>query len=222
VQEIDLRNGVRLRAPVQVDLAFLFHEIWIRHTYTPPGYAIQDGDVVLDVGSNIGVFAAFAASQAARVRVVAYEPNPRCLPWLRRNTSVPWKPKITVHARALAGTSGTRRLLSHDNWLLPSLSEDVSPGADTVECVTLEEAFRANSISRCDLLKLDCEGSEYEILLESSRSTLERVRRVVAEYHPSPRGDRLSLCHHLEAHSFRIDRLVETAEREGYLCATRE
>lgn len=219
--DIRLRNGVSLRAPENVDLAFLFHEIWIRRIYAPAGHEIRAGDVVLDVGANVGVFSTFAATRAAQVRVFAYEPNPLCLPWLRQNVSSPANLGVTVHMEAMAGTPGSKRLRQHDNWLLSSLTDEASLDSDAVECVTLEEAFDRDAISRCDLLKLDCEGSEYEILFGAPASTLRKTRRIVAEYHPSPKGDLPSLCRFLEGHSFRVEDLVETRANEGYLCAAR-
>ena len=37
-------------------------------------------------------------------------------------------------------------------------------------------------VDGCDLLKIDCEGAEFEILAEASDETLRRARRVVVEF----------------------------------------
>jgi FkbM family methyltransferase len=221
IKEIRLRNGMILRAPDNVDLGFLFHEIWIRHVYSPVGYGIRDGDVVIDIGANIGVFAAFVLSCGSRVQLVAYEPNQQCLPWLLGNAGGPDHAGITVHGKAVGGSRGTRRLTARDNWLLPALAAAECGEGDPVECVTLEDVLAENHLAGCDLLKLDCEGSEYEILLSCSEETLAGVRRVVAEYHAFATGNGASLGRHLERHGFRIDRFVATGEKEGYLCASR-
>ena len=36
-----------------------------------------------------------------------------------------------------------------------------------VECVTLEEVFYENVIENCDFCKIDCEGAEFDILLDA-------------------------------------------------------
>ena len=40
-----------------------------------------------------------------------------------------------------------------------------------------------------DLLKLDCEGAEYEILRESALATLRRFRYIVVKFYPEPAGE---------------------------------
>jgi hypothetical protein len=48
----------------------------------------------------------------------------------------------------------------------------------------------------CDLLKLDCEGSEFELLLDTPADALRRARRIVAEFHV-PAGEAGSLAKRL-------------------------
>ena len=50
------------------------HEICDDRLYLQAGVSISAGDVVLDIGANIGVFTLFAAKQGAQV--YAYEPMP--------------------------------------------------------------------------------------------------------------------------------------------------
>src|SRR5438309_10860044 len=52
--QLRLRSGVVLHGLPTLNLAFLFHEIYLRRAYSPPGYEIRRGDVVVDVGANIG------------------------------------------------------------------------------------------------------------------------------------------------------------------------
>jgi hypothetical protein len=54
-----------------------------------------------------------------------------------------------------------------------------------VPSLTLEAILDANLLARCDLLKVDIEGAEYEVL-ESSRRVLHRVGRIVMEHHKTP------------------------------------
>ncbi|MBA3257473.1 MAG: hypothetical protein H0T64_12620 [Pyrinomonadaceae bacterium] len=59
LKKVELRNGVKLRGPHTVDLAFLFQETWVREMYSLPGYEIRRGGIVIDIGANIGVFATY-------------------------------------------------------------------------------------------------------------------------------------------------------------------
>jgi FkbM family methyltransferase len=53
----------------------------------------------------------------------------------------------------------------------------------TVPCWSLGELLRHERIEEVDLLKMDCEGSEYEILAHTEDRDLRRFRRIAMEYH---------------------------------------
>lgn len=226
LSQVRLRNNVVLSGPQTIDLAFLFHEIWVSRVYTPPGYEIEDGSVVIDVGANIGVFAAYAATRAQGVKVYAYEPFPENVAWLKRNIEESGLAmNVQIHQQAVAGLSGTRFLQSDpEHWIMHSLTKE-SNGSEglQVNCITLDEIFSKEAIERCDLLKLDCEGSEYEILWNCSADTLNRVRRIVAEFHEGPgrAGTGRELRNFLETRSFRVDSFHQDINC-GYLSAYNE
>ena len=49
--------------------------------------------------------------------------------------------------------------------------------------ISLATLFERYKIERCDFLKLDCEGCEFEIVLESDPVLMRRIDRIVMEYH---------------------------------------
>ena len=49
-----------------------------------------------------------------------------------------------------------------------------------VQCRSLDDIFARNDVTRCDLLKLDCEGSEYDILGKCRRETLAKILGLLA------------------------------------------
>lgn len=65
------------------------------------------------------------------------------------------------------------------------LSPDAARAGVGVESVTLASLLEREQLDRVDLLKLDIEGSEYEILESVPVAVLRRVRAVVMEYHPN-------------------------------------
>ena len=60
-----------------------------------------------------------------------------------------------------------------------------SSGAEgaSVTAVTLADFLDENGLDGVDLLKMDIEGSEFEVLLTAEIDTLRRIRRVELEYH---------------------------------------
>src|SRR5208283_3880712 len=52
-----------------------------------------------------------------------------------------------------------------------------------VESVTLDSLLRDLYIERCDFLKMDCEGAEYEILSSTSPDSFRKIARISMECH---------------------------------------
>ncbi|HEX6252377.1 MAG TPA: FkbM family methyltransferase [Gemmatimonadaceae bacterium] len=227
------RRGIVLEARRGANLKYLFLEIWLSRVYTPPGYEIHAGDVVMDIGANIGVFSTFAASTAPRTRVFAYEPFSESAACLRSNVRASGLHNVAVFEQAVCSGRG-RRVLSIEsgNWVMHTLAGNgAAPAAGArggfpertveVDCVGLDDVFRDNGIVRCNLLKVDCEGSEYEIFEASSQDTMDRIDRIVIEYHEGPKfaGTGAQLRDVLIDRGFAVDHFVPGGEGTGYICA---
>mgnify|MGYP001616683473 CR=1 FL=1 len=51
-----------------------------------------------------------------------------------------------------------------------------------VQTTSLEKIFYENRIRVCHILKLDCEGAEFEILFSAPKKILEKIKNIVMEY----------------------------------------
>jgi FkbM family methyltransferase len=158
------------------------------------------------------------------VRVLAYEPYPESAACLKANLQESVLSNVTVYPHAVAATPGSRdMIITPSNWAVNALAgPGACPGRLAVDCVSLEGLMESNGVSHCDLLKLDCEGAEYEILKSAPASTLRRIRRLAAEYHEDPHlgHSGRELCDFLESAAFRIDRFEPLDVGCGILCAT--
>lgn len=54
-----------------------------------------------------------------------------------------------------------------------------------IPSVTLDDIFSTQAVDQCKLLKIDCEGMEYEILYGAG--VLNKIERLAGEFHTSPR-----------------------------------
>ena len=110
--------------------------------------------------------------------------------------------------------------------LVPNLVNTVK-GAANFERGTLTEIFDTYQVDRCDFLKLDCEGAEYEILLNLPITYLQRVSRIALEWHgvedPAVRRSQSnSLVERLVSAGFEIETYWEyVGFRCGMIRATR-
>ena len=184
--QLDVSGSVSLIAAPDDPLIPLFTEVFVDRVYELSGLSLA-GTTIVDVGANVGVFTVWAAAHYPGARLVAVEPVPRSVEFLRRNIARNGVP-ATVIAQACAGEPGPVTLYSRGPRVAVSMfprdvygSEFVA--VDEVAAVTLDQVFDSCAIERCGLLKLDCEGAEYDILLSATPRTLARIDALVVEYH---------------------------------------
>lgn len=150
---------------------------------------LSAGDVVLDIGANVGVFSIYLAALHPGLRILAFEPVPETFAALRRNLRRNGIRTVEAHNLAVNGDGRPLELRrapgnSGGATALPAL--DPYMEASVVSCpgISLDEIFRRNGVDRCRLLKIDCEGGEYEIL--QTTEMLSRVDYLRGEFHISP------------------------------------
>ena len=168
---------------------FFVQEVFGNRAYSPPGFEIGETDIVIDVGGNIGSFAVFAGRRARSGRVISLEPAGDSFDLLSRNVSTNRLPHVTPLRAAVAAKSGPvtlyRSEIGTGHHSLDPLQ--AGPGSkEEVDGVTLAELLDRFGIARCDFLKLDCEGAEFEIWNSISSTSAARIRRVAMEYHTRP------------------------------------
>jgi FkbM family methyltransferase len=84
---------------------FLYHEVFCARLYLREGVTLLDGDIVVDVGANIGLFSLMCLSECPSTRVVAIEPVPQICDVLHRNLHFA-KSRVSI-LRSAAGSLST-------------------------------------------------------------------------------------------------------------------
>lgn len=146
--------------------------------------AVADGMTIVDIGANIGAFSIYAASQAENVRIYAYEPMPENFEVCRQNIDINDLGSTVKAFRAgVAERAGPRRLyLSGSPFHTLIQKDDTGPSCE-INCTTLEDIFVDNQLEYIDLLKIDCEGAEYEILYNLPDAYFNKIKSIRMEYH---------------------------------------
>jgi FkbM family methyltransferase len=225
---IDLKEGLVLTSPPNEPLLALFQELWLEECYTRGRFTPGAGHLVVDVGAHVGIFTVWAASRHPEVRVLAVEPSPRSFQFLQENVACNGLQNVTLVRSACGRETGEAQLYSRGRNVADTLCKRDAAGRELAPLAStpvlgLDALFKRYRVNRCDLLKLDCEGAEYEILFNAARDTLARIERIAMEYHVGL-GEHtpLELGLYLEAHGFKVEREGPQRDDEGgYLYASR-
>lgn len=115
---------------------------------------IKKGDVVYDIGANVGFYTLSASVLGAKV--CAFEPLPRNLNYLRKNLILNKCKNVDIFPVALSDHSG---IVSFDETK-SIMNGRIGNGKLSVVCRTLDEL----SINPPTIIKIDAEGEELKIL----------------------------------------------------------
>jgi len=206
-------NGVVIEVPKGSIMA-IFKEIFMDDLYDIRFLKthLKPQPVIVDVGANLGFFALFMASQLPGVQVFAYEPLPTNFKHLQRHFGLNSGKALVAENKAVAGEKGLLDLHYNPNLNFTALAslrtdfEDTNTSRVTVEAVSLADIFARYQLDQVDLLKLDCEGAEYEILYQCPDPVLQRVKLIAMETHNGAKADEntQALCAFLEEKGFTV------------------
>ena len=200
--EVRTRSGVGFRLTEFYDLETLW-QIYCREVYA----VVPSDRVIVDAGANIGLFTCFAAGRAPQAKVHAIEPFPatfdRLVDTVRANR---FDSRVVCHCVALSSSPGVRTMsAAAEASQMFHLESGTAAAGTAVTATTLTALLDSIDAAAIDLLKMDIEGSEYDVLLSTAPAVLARIRRVDLEFHtaPAPEWTPQALVRHLSAAGLR-------------------
>jgi FkbM family methyltransferase len=215
------RDGVTITCPNDPGARVPVYEIFAEDCYQLApflGALIERPVQVLDIGGHIGTFSCRLTTLHPQASVMSFEPSSTTVGYLRRNVEQNRvADRVQVFEQALAATSGTA--VFSDNGAGSGLnalrSGHYSGGVDTqVQTVSFDDAV-ANAPAPVDIVKIDCEGGEYDLVLGSSPESWASVQRVVIEFHPVPGHDWAELRDRFESVGLHVQ---QESRLGGYGC----
>src|SRR5271156_1007228 len=109
--EVVLWDGTHISHPPGRDgLLEAVVEVWLEHTYTADFYRPADGDVIVDAGANVGIFAIQMARQNRRCRAIALEPFSENFKYLEVNVAGACPANVTCCEVALGAAFSKGRM----------------------------------------------------------------------------------------------------------------
>ena len=157
--------------------------IFSDHEYPSRYLKVSNNATVLDIGANIGLFDLYInqVNPETSFKIYAFEPFRENVQLLKKNLEINKIHNTVVIQKAVSSTDGTVYI---DTTGTPD-SIHLTDGTmgEAVESIKLSTFAKDNSLPKIDLLKMDIEGSEYDIFNTDFDYIANNVDQIIMEFH---------------------------------------
>ncbi|MBC7329533.1 FkbM family methyltransferase [bacterium] len=172
-------------------LFYLIRDINLLNKYQEPPVIVEEGDIVIDCGANIGVASLLFAKKAGKGgKVIAIEPEERNYEILERMANenegriAPILPlKVAVYKQDCSMQLLIKSSASHS--LSPYKREEkLSKGIQEVTALKIDTIIEETGLERVDFIKMDIEGAEVDALLGAEKTISQfKPKLAICSYH---------------------------------------
>jgi FkbM family methyltransferase len=167
-------------------LHWVINEALIEDEYGLKNIEFFDNDIVLDIGANIGCISIYLAKKFPNIRILSYEAHPVNFQNLLENMEANGVTNVTPFNLAVLNETGKQMNIyfdSQNSGASSSYTIKKSHHIAKVETISLDDILIQNNISRLKLLKMDCEGAEFDILQGSQKINTIEIENLGIEIH---------------------------------------
>ncbi|MFA4941296.1 MAG: FkbM family methyltransferase [Patescibacteria group bacterium] len=178
-EEYIVENGLFLRQGTSD--TFVYKEVFLDECYKRSISRLNNESIVIDIGAHIGLFSLYSSEFCCQV--YSYEPHPDNYKLAKKN--IENRKVKNIYLNNLAVSSRSQETLYISDGKNENTGEHhLGAKGYPIETISLEDIFKKNDIKHCDLLKMDVEGAEYDIILNTPDYIFEKIFNLSMEYHP--------------------------------------
>jgi FkbM family methyltransferase len=183
----------RITFPVLPEIYLVFKEVFMSDVYDIEKLvkSLPKNPLIIDVGANVGLFDIIVLSKLPDAVIIAYEP-------IEQNTNFfteliqlnPLLKNVKFNRMAVTGTKVDSIDLYAENTDKNQIVASVIDGFSSsntmkikVPAISLSEIIHSVKDKIIDVLKLDCEGSEYDIVYNTPKECFNKVKTMLIEVH---------------------------------------
>lgn len=183
-----------VRFQVSKSIYALFKELFMEDVYEIDELVsdLPTAPVVIDIGANVGFFGIQLLSKISSATIYAYEPVPANVKTLQH--TLQQNPRLAKSMRlfpmAVTGKPVDKLELfaevEENSQVVASVFANFHENNSkkiSVPCITLTNIIQKNNLQSVDLMKMDCEGSEYDIMYNTSPELIRRIKKMMIEVH---------------------------------------
>ncbi len=183
-----------------------------------PSFRPSKNSVIVDVGAHIGTFSLLCALRFPEARIHAFEASHETFEILAENIRCNNLRQVSAYHQAMAGQTGKVRLfhsVKTGNWG-HSITRAFSSSYEEVDATTLEAFVVERAIPFIDLIKFNCEGAEFEIIVNTPEAILKKIGVAIILYHEDldeVHGNASNIAHLFRRLGFRVDTIPKAKDR---------
>ena len=137
---------------------------------------INEAEVVLDVGANVGYFSMLCRELYPKSKIYAFEPIPKTFDCLQKNFEKDMNTE--VFNLAVGNKKGVLKMsFNEENSAISTVNDR---GNIKVKSVTLDSFCKERNIDSIDILKIDTEAYE-SFVLSGAKNILKKVKYILME-----------------------------------------
>ncbi len=156
----------------------------LKEKYCIPECKIEQGDIVVEIGANVGEFTLMASEKAKKI--FSFDPDPDCFYCLNENTRN--LPNVEVIKAGASNETCTRAFyLSSEDADSSLIVPKTFSGKIEIDTIRLDTWMQTRGITKIDFLKLEAEGAEIEVL-EGLGGKIDSVSKISVDGGPERFG----------------------------------
>lgn len=161
----------------------VFGEIFLDKDYGRLDETIKAAkNAIIDIGAHIGLFSIYASTINSLTPIYAYEPEEENYKTLKENIE---QNKIkNIHPKNLAISAKEGQIdlyINEDSHNHSIIKTDEKHPKRKVQSTTLQRI--TEKLQTIDLVKMDCEGAEFEIIASTPKEIFKKIKTIYIEYH---------------------------------------
>jgi FkbM family methyltransferase len=201
------RNGLKIMIRKNIWDARIVREIFIDRRYVR--YCkLPKNPIIVDIGGYIGDFSLFAAKYLSASRVVVYEPTIENFKILERNIAInKLQDRIIAVNKAVTNNNNKVNLnvqIKESEEVHVSAYFHNQEESRVVSSVTIDRLMEEHRLDSIDLLKVDCEGCEFDIFLGMEPESFSKIKNIVFEFH------------HIDDYSEKLSIIMDKLRSNGF------